>query len=337
MSPAWSKSSLLADTKRQHSAQSSSAYCLFVELDQLIESASNGDARALGRLCSIIERGDATARTVSARLFPSGGHAWTTGITGAPGAGKSTLVSELVDHIAEGGTRAAILAVDPSSPITGGAILGDRIRMNDHAGNQNVFIRSLASRGHLGGISTATPAMAACLDGVGFAEVLIETVGIGQSEVEIASAADTTIVVVTAGWGDSVQAAKAGFLEVADVFVVNKVDRGGGDATAGDIEAMLEIGPDTPWCPPVIQTVASDGTGVEELAQAVVEHREFLTESGELGIRRRRRAAHDLALALRASIGRSMTSNEPTAGLIDEIAKRRIDPWSAADRLLQTL
>ncbi len=285
----------------------------------------------------MVERGDATARTISARLFPAGGHAWTTGITGAPGAGKSTLVSALVGHIAKDDTRAAILAVDPSSPITGGAILGDRIRMSDHADNQNVFIRSLASRGHLGGISTATPAMAACLDGLGFTEVLIETVGIGQSEVEIASSADTTIVVVTAGWGDSVQAAKAGFLEVADIFVVNKVDRGGGEATAGDIEAMLEIGPDTPWRPPVIQTVASEGTGIEEVARAVADHRVFLTESGELGTRRRRRAAHDLALALRENIGRSMTSNEPAADLIDEIASRRIDPGSAADRLMETL
>jgi len=308
-----------------------------VELDRLIESASDGNARAIGQLCSVVERGDAAAFAVSAKLYPLGGNAWTTGITGAPGAGKSTLVSALIGYFARDDTQAGILAVDPTSPITGGAILGDRIRMGDHSGNQNVFIRSLASRGHLGGISMATPAMAACLDGIGFTEVLIETVGIGQSEVEIASSADTTIVVVTAGWGDSVQAAKAGFLEVADVFVVNKVDRGGGDATAGDIDAMLEIGPVTPWRPPVIQTVATDGSGIEDVVRAVTEHRAFLTESGELTARRRERAAHDLALALRESIGRSMTSDEPAADLIDEIADRRIDPWSAADRLLRTL
>lgn len=307
-----------------------------MEISQLIDAASAGEPRALGQLCSAVERGDAIARIVSAKLYPFGGKAWTTGITGAPGSGKSTLVSALVDHLVEPERRAAILAVDPSSPLTGGAILGDRIRMSAHADNSNVFIRSLASRGHLGGISTATPAMAACLDGIGFAEVLIETVGIGQSEVEIASSADTTIVVVTAGWGDAVQTAKAGFLEVADVFVVNKVDRGGGDATVNDIEGMLEIGPDTPWRPPVIQTVALDGTGVAEVADAVRSHREFLGDSGELELRRRRRAAHDLALALRENIGRSMTSDEPAADLLDAIATRRTDPWSAADRLLQT-
>jgi LAO/AO transport system kinase len=307
-----------------------------MEVNRLIDAASAGDPRALGQLCSILERGDARSRIVSGKLYPFGGKAWTTGITGAPGAGKSTLVSALVDHLASGDARAAILAVDPSSPLTGGAILGDRIRMSAHVDNPNVFIRSLASRGHLGGISTATPAMAACLDGIGFDEVLIETVGIGQSEVEIASSADTTVVVVTAGWGDSVQAAKAGFLEVADIFVVNKVDRGGGDATVKDIEAMLEIGPETPWHPPVIQTVASDDTGVEEVAGAVTDHREFLVASGELKPRRRRRAAHDLALALRENIGRSVTSNEPAAELLDAIVTRRTDPWSAADRLLQS-
>jgi LAO/AO transport system kinase len=234
------------------------------------------------------------------------------------------------------GDRTAILAVDPSSPITGGAILGDRIRMGTHAGNPDVFIRSLASRGHLGGISTATPAMAACLDGIGFSEILIETVGVGQAEVEIASSADTTVVVVTAGWGDAVQAAKAGFLEVADIFVVNKADRGGADATVRDIEAMLDVGPRTPWRPPVLETVASQGSGVVELVDAVRQHREFLSSSGELEQRRRRRAAHDLSMALRANIDQSMDTSEPASDLLDAIAARRTDPWTAAERLLQS-
>lgn len=308
----------------------------FMDVTRLINAATAGDPRALGQLCTVIERRDATSLSVLAQLYPIGGRAWTTGITGAPGSGKSTLVSALVDELVTGETRAAILAVDPSSPLTGGAILGDRVRMGAHVDDPRVFIRSLANRGHLGGISTATPAMAACLDGIGFSEVLIETVGVGQSEVEIASSADTTIVVVTAGWGDAVQAAKAGFLEVADVFVVNKVDRGGGDATVRDIESMLELGPEKAWRPPVIETVATDGVGVDALSTAVSEHREFLTSSGELGVRRRQRAATDLALALRERIGQSMTSNAPAPEVLNEIAARTTDPWTAADRILGT-
>lgn len=307
-----------------------------MEIDRLIDGATRGDARALGRLCSIIEGGGATSRILAAKLYPFGGKGWTTGITGAPGAGKSTLVAELVGLMLGSDDRVGVLAVDPSSPLTGGAILGDRIRMGAHAGNSNVFIRSLASRGHLGGISTATPAMAAVLDGLGFAEIIIETVGVGQSEVEIASSADTAVVVVTAGWGDAVQAAKAGFLEVADVFVVNKADRGGADATAKDIEAMLDIGPETEWRPPVLQTVASEGTGVEDLWQAVRDHRRFLLDADQLRIRRRLRAAHDLTMALRANIDHSIDADQPGSELLDAITTRRTDPWTAADRLMQS-
>jgi LAO/AO transport system kinase len=305
-----------------------------MELNRLIDAASSGDPRALGRLCSVVEQGDASARILAAKLYPFGGKAWTTGVTGAPGSGKSTLVSELVGRIVGDGDRAAILAIDPSSPLTGGAILGDRIRMGAHSGNDNVFIRSLSSRGHLGGISTATPAMVACLDGIGFSEILVETVGVGQSEVEIASSADTTIVVIPVGWGDAVQAAKAGFLEVADIFVVNKADRAGADATAADMEAMLDIGPETPWRPPVLLTVASEGTGVAEVCDAVLGHREFLVSSGELKPRRRRRAAHDLAMAIRGNIDHAIDTDEPATDLLDAIATRRTDPWTAADRLL---
>lgn len=307
-----------------------------MEINVLIDAASSGDARALGKLCSLVERGGAQARIVVAKLYPFGGRAWTTGVTGTPGSGKSTLVSELASRALMDVDGAAILAVDPSSPLTGGAILGDRIRMGAHGSDARVFIRSLANRGRLGGISPATPAMAACLDGLGFPEIFIETVGVGQSEVEIASSADTTIVVLTAGWGDAVQAAKAGFLEVADIFVVNKSDREGADTTLKDIEAMLDVGPSTEWRPPVLQTVATDGSGVPDLWNAVGGHREHLAESGELKVRRRRRAAHDLAAALRANIDQSLTSNEPTSDLLDAIVARRTDPWSGADRLLRS-
>jgi LAO/AO transport system kinase len=245
-------------------------------------------------------------------------------------------VSEVVGSLVAPGRRTAILAIDPTSPLTGGAILGDRIRMGAHTDDPNIFIRSLASRGHLGGISTSTPAMAACLDGLGFDEILVETVGVGQSEVEIASSADTTVVVVTAGWGDAVQAAKAGFLEVADIFVVNKADRGGADSTVKDIEAMLDVGPTMPWRPPVIETVASEGIGVSDVSEAIVSHREFLVDSGRLMTRRRLRAAHDLAMAVRENIDRSVDADEMAASLLDAIVARRTDPWTEADRLLES-
>lgn len=320
-----------ADTRRPRCA--GKVAC--VEINVLIEAATRGDARALGRLCSVVERGDAQARILTAKLYAFGGKAWTTGITGAPGAGKSTLTSGLVEEALVEGERVAVLAVDPSSSLSGGAILGDRIRMGAHAGNEHVFIRSVANRGHLGGISIAIPAMAACLDGLGFPEVLIETVGVGQAEVEIASSADTTVVLVTAGWGDAVQAAKAGLLEVADIFVVNKADRDGADATSRDIESMLDVGPVLDWRPPVLQTVASKGSGVAEVWKAVREHRAYLEAGDERARQRRRRAAHDLGSALRANLAHSLNTEEPASDLLDAIVTRRTDPWSAADRLLQ--
>lgn len=307
-----------------------------MEINVLIDAASSGDARALGKLCSLVEDGDAQGRLLAAKLYPFGGTAWTTGVTGTPGSGKSTLVSELAIEVRGDAERVAILAVDPSSPLSGGAILGDRVRMGAHGGDEAVFIRSLANRGHLGGISRATSVIAACLDGLGFPEIFIETVGVGQSEVEIASSADTTIVMLTPGWGDDVQAAKAGFLEVADIFVVNKSDRDGADATVKDIEAMLEIGPTTEWRPPVLKTVATTGKGVPELWRAVGDHRNFLMDSGQIEHRRRKRAAHDLASALRANIDHSLSSEQPTSSLLDAIVARRTDPWSVADRLLHS-
>jgi len=307
-----------------------------METAELIRAASSGDARALGRLCSLIERGGPAARAVMAELYPVGGQGWTTAVTGAPGVGKSTLGAELVDSMLSSGDRVGVLAVDPSSPITGGAILGDRIRMGRHAGNPSVFIRSLANRGHLGGISTATPAIAAALEGLGFAEILIETVGVGQSEVEVAASADTTVVVVAAGWGDDVQAAKAGFLEIADVFVVNKADRDGADGTVRDIVGMLDVGRESEWRPPVIATVASESRGIKELWQAVRDHRRFLADSDEISIRRTRRAAHDLAMALRESVDHSLNESESGSELVAAIAERTVDPWTAADRLLRS-
>lgn len=301
--------------------------------ETLVEAARAGDTRSIARIITAVEDRTDVGRSLAAELFTKGGSAHLTGITGAPGAGKSTLVSELIPYLAGDG-RMAVVAIDPSSPFTGGAILGDRVRMGSHTSNDRVFIRSLANRGSLGGISDTTPAVAAALDGLGFEEVLIETVGVGQSEVEIASAANTTVVVVSPGWGDSVQASKAGLLEIADVFVVNKADRAGADVTVDDLKAMIAMGPVCEWTPPVVRTCAIDGTGVEELFSEIRSHRDHLAASGELEVRVQRRAAAQLSAAVHE---RALTASDTVAddGLVDRIARREIDPWSAAASVLR--
>lgn len=233
------------------------------------------------------------------------------------------------------GDKIAVVAVDPSSPFTGGAILGDRVRMAEHASEDRVFIRSVANRGSLGGISETTPAIVAALDGLGFPEVLIETVGIGQSEVEIATTADTTVVVVSPGWGDAVQVAKAGFLEIADIFVVNKADRDGAGSAVADLKAMLELGQASAWTPPVLETVATTRSGVDELWSAVLDHRAHLDSTGEIVQRRRIRAAAQFSAAVRQSVGESVSLPSDSQDLISAIADRSIDPWTAADEALE--
>jgi LAO/AO transport system kinase len=305
-----------------------------VDTTELVVAARAGDSRAIGRILTQIEDRTDTGRALISELFAAGGRAWLTGITGTPGAGKSTLASSLMCYVVESTDRAAIVAVDPSSPFSGGAILGDRIRMGVHAGDERVFIRSVANRGSLGGISQATPAIVAGLDGLGFREIIIETVGIGQSEVEITTTADTAIVVVSPGWGDAVQVAKAGFLEIADIFVVNKADRDGADVAVRDLQAMLDLVPHARWTPPVIETVATTGSGVEDLWDAIRLHRDFLKESGIDMDRRRMRAAAQLSAALRQSLDDTIDVSSGTSDLIDQIARREIDPWTAAVRVL---
>jgi len=233
---------------------------------QLFELAVDGDRGALARLLSLIERGGEEARTIARLTYPKSGSGYTVGITGAPGAGKSTLTSATIGHLRSTDAKVAVLAIDPSSPFTGGAILGDRVRMQDHATDAGVFIRSMATRGHLGGLSLATSEAIHLLDAVGCPWILVETVGVGQVEVEIAGKADTTVVVVNPGWGDSVQANKAGLMEIADIFVINKADRKGAEETKRDLEQMLDlsdIGQDD-WRPPIVQTSAVSGEGVSE-------------------------------------------------------------------------
>ena len=306
----------------------------------LIPKAIAGDRRSLARLITIVENGGQTAAEVLAELFPAGGNAWTTGLTGAPGAGKSTLTDRIIGQVRNLGTEIAVVAVDPSSPFSGGAVLGDRVRMQDHIDDEGVYIRSMASRGHLGGIAAATPRVVATLDGVGFDEIVVETVGVGQAEVEIAGNADTTVVVVNPGWGDSVQAAKAGLLEIGDIFVVNKADRAGVSETVRDLTQMLELGEGGEWAAPIIPTVAATGDGVAELWEAIGDHRHHLEGSGQLLAARQRRLVTEMESALIAGMLRQVRSAVPEPvwrDLTEEVTQRRIDPWSAAVRLLGEL
>jgi LAO/AO transport system kinase len=306
-----------------------------VTAEDLILHARDGDVRSLARLLSHVEDRTAMGREAFASLFPAAGRAWATGITGAPGAGKSTLVSCLLPLLTPADGRLAVVAVDPSSPFSGGAILGDRIRMGEHAGDPRIYIRSVANRGSLGGISEATPAIMAALDGLGFAELVVETVGVGQSEVEIATAADTTVVVVSPGWGDTIQTSKAGFLEVADVFVVNKADRPDAERAVRDLETMIGLGPPMAWTPPVVATVATDGSGVADLAGAIRSHRDYLQVSGERTRRRRRRAARELAAAVRMAAEATVGVLDAPEDLVTRIAAHEVDPWTAADALVR--
>jgi len=308
------------------------------EPEELFAAAVSGDRPALARLLSVIERGGEPARRVSRLAAPRAGAAYTVGITGAPGAGKSTLTSALVADRRAAGQPVAVLAVDPSSPFTGGAILGDRVRMQDHATDDGVFIRSMATRGHLGGLALATPEAVRLLDAVGHRLVLIETVGVGQVEVEVAGWADTTVVVVNPGWGDSVQASKAGLMEVADVFVVNKADREGAAQTRRDLEQMLEMVPSAPrWRPPIVATVATSGEGVADLWAAVEAHRVAAAESGELDRRRAVRSREELREIVARRLeqrAREVCGQDRWAELTAAVVAGDLDPWTAADEMI---
>ena len=307
---------------------------------ELFDAACAGDRAALARVLSLLERGDVVAREVGRMAYKRGGQGYTVGITGAPGAGKSTLTSAVIKHLRSMQLEIAVLAIDPSSPFTGGAILGDRVRMQDHATDPGVFIRSMATRGHLGGLSLSTPEAIRMLDAVGRKWILVETVGVGQVEVEIAGKADTTVVVLNPGWGDSVQANKAGLMEIADIFVINKADRKGVEETRRDIEQMLELSDlaHDAWRPPIIATVGNTGEGVTQLWDAIVEHRSSIETSGELQKRRDFRLREELReivarrLELRA---REICTGDQWESLQDGVLDRSIDPWSAADEMLK--
>ena len=307
------------------------------DTDALVARALAGDRVATAKLLSLVEQGGEGARAVVSRLHPHTGRAWSVGITGAPGAGKSTLTDELVMCMRDEDLDVGVLAVDPSSPFSGGAILGDRVRMQRHSTDPGVFIRSMASRGHLGGLALATPQAVRVLDAVGKEWVIVETVGVGQVEVEIASQADTTIVVVNPGWGDEVQAAKAGLLEIADIFVVNKADRPGADVTVSDLAGMLELGSRKTWQPPIVRTIATTGDGLAELWDDIGAHRAFLESNGAIVARRRARLVDEIrGLVAERLLERAGAISEGAKfdALVDGVAARTSDPYAAVDSLL---
>jgi LAO/AO transport system kinase len=306
---------------------------------KLFEDACAGDRAALARLLSLIERGGDDARSVGRLVYPKVGNGYVVGITGAPGAGKSTLTSSLISHLRSKSQEVSVLAIDPSSPFTGGAILGDRVRMQSHATDAGVFIRSMATRGHLGGLSLATSEAVRLLDAVGSPCTLVETVGVGQVEVEIARNADTIVVVVNPGWGDSVQANKAGLLEIADVFVINKADRPGVDQTQRDLEQMLELSEiaHDAWRPKIVRTIGTTGEGATDLWQAISDHREHATRDGSLAKRREQRLRNELRAIIERRLehrAREICTGARWDEIQNEMLSRTRDPWSCADEML---
>ena len=309
------------------------------DLDALVDRARDGSPRAVAQLLSLVEDQSPRLREVAAALAPYTGRARVVGLTGSPGVGKSTTTSALVRALRADGRRVGVLAVDPSSPFSGGALLGDRVRMSEHATDSGVFIRSMATRGHLGGLAAATPQALRVLDAAGCDVVLVETVGVGQSEVEVVALADTTVVLLAPGMGDGVQAAKAGILEVADVFVVNKADRDGADATARELRHMMTMSDRDPswWKPPVVRTVASRGEGIGKLVGALDDHRDWAVAAGRAqhgALRRARAEIEAIAVgALRARIAQLRG-----AAALPELAQRVVDgvldPYAAADAVV---
>ncbi len=311
-------------------------------MPDLVARAREGNARAVARLISLVEDESPLLREVMAALAPHTGNAQVIGITGSPGVGKSTSTNALVTALRAAGKRVGVLAVDPSSPFSGGALLGDRVRMQDHALDKDVYIRSMASRGHLGGLAWTTPQALRVLDAAGCDVILIETVGVGQSEVEIASLADTTIVLLAPGMGDGIQAAKAGILEIGDLYVVNKADRDGADQVRRDLRSMIALGarPEGAWRQPIIKTVAQTGEGIDEVVAEIDKHRQWLESSGEMERRRVRRARNEIeaiaVTALRQRWG-DVHGRSELDGLASAVVAGDSDPYTAADELIESV
>jgi LAO/AO transport system kinase len=315
-----------------------------VDVADLVRRTRDAEPRAVARLISLVENDSPVLREIAAALAPDGGHAQVVGLTGSPGVGKSTTTSAVVTSLRAAGKRVGVLAVDPSSPFSGGALLGDRVRMQDHATDEGVFIRSMASRGQLGGLSAAVPQALRVLDAARCDIVLVETVGVGQAEVEIASLADTTVLVLAPGLGDGIQAAKAGIIEIADVFVVNKADRDGADQVARDLRYMQSLGgphsAEGSWRPPIVKTVAARDEGIDKMIEAIDKHRAWMEAHGELERRRRTRAAAEIEAIALGTVKERFASVHGSAAL-DAAAARVVegdtDPYAAAEELVAAL
>lgn len=311
-------------------------------LERFAERVRAGEIRAGARLMRWVDDREPLGFALLRRLYPSTGRARIIGVTGNPGSGKSTLTDQLIQTYRKAGRKVGVVAVDPSSPFSGGAILGDRIRMNQHANDEGVFIRSLATRGHLGGLSRSTNDVVAVLDAMGYDVVLLETVGVGQDEIEVVRLAHTSLVVMVPGMGDDIQAIKAGILEIADVFVVNKADREGVHRTVRDLRALQSLvkGSAGTWQPPIVRTVAPKGEGVGALVETVEAHRQHLEQSGEGASRARRSAAHVLESLVRDELVGRMSAAIDAIGrdaLLERLVARDTDPYSEAERILGEL
>ncbi|MCD6144025.1 methylmalonyl Co-A mutase-associated GTPase MeaB [Thermococcus sp.] len=311
-------------------------------INELIERMLKGDKRATARLITLVENDEEKAREIVKKIYSNTGRAYIIGITGPPGSGKSTLVDKLIKKARDEGNIVGVIAIDPTSPFTGGALLGDRIRMQRHSTDPGVFIRSMATRGSLGGLAKATNDAIKILDAYGCDVIFVETVGVGQIEVDIVKTADTVVLVTVPGLGDDIQAIKAGLMEIADIFVVNKADKEGAEATMFELELMLDLEKDkwqkSGWRPPVVSTIAFTNKGVDELWGAINEHMEFLLNSGKIEEKRRFRVGEEIKAIVSSKIARKIgekMGEDDIAVLIEMIAKREIDPYSAADLVLE--
>jgi LAO/AO transport system kinase len=309
-------------------------------VDILINKALAGDMRAIARIISLIENGDPIADAVMRRIYPLTGKAMVIGITGSPGAGKSTLTDKLIESFRKKGKTVGIIAVDPSSPFSGGAILADRIRMQRHTGDEGVYIRSMGTRGSLGGLSRGTREAVLLLDACGKDVIIIETVGVGQSEVDIIKIADTVCVVLVPGMGDDIQIMKAGIMEIANVFAINKADKPGVDRVAAEVRLMLELVRDKSWTPPVHLTVAENGAGVEEFAESIIKHHEFVKNSPEgarFEFRRLSSEVEDILLKNLTRKAEKVWRSQKSGKLMEDLAARKTNPYTVASDILRKL
>ncbi len=309
-------------------------------MEKLLNNAFNGDPRSIGRLISLVEADTPSAKEIMKQVYPRTGKAKIIGITGSPGAGKSTFVDRLIEQFQAEGRKVGVIAIDPSSPFTGGAMLGDRLRMQGHALNENVFIRSMGSRGHLGGVSRSTHEASLILDACGFDIVLIETVGVGQSEVDIIKIADTVVLVLVPGMGDDVQIMKAGIMEIADTFVVNKADKEGADKVAADVQVMLKMLKEKDWVPPVTLVSSQNNTGVEEVKKILNDHWNYLQTSDEGKRRRFVQLEMEVEAILRGEISiltEKVWKKRKDTGVLEDLASRKADPYTLAGEMISQI